>query len=426
MKEDLLHYIWKYKLFDFKDLKTTAGETIQLIKIGHHNYNAGPDFLNANLIIDNQNWFGNVEIHIKSSDWYAHHHEVDTNYDAIILHVVWEDDVTVYNSENNPIPTLVLKNLVDTTLLKNYRSLMQANTNWIPCENELTHVDVFVLNSWKERLYFERLERKSLEIKTILNSNNFDFEATLFVLLCKNFGLKVNGEAFLQLAKSVEYSVVKKARHNLKELTALLFGQAGFLNENLEDSYYKNLKEEFNFLKQKFSLKPIAKQHFSFFRMRPSNFPTIRIAQFSSLLFNNAHLFLQVMNANKKEKIYEIFNFNIDEYWRKHYDFNKKSKRSTAKKLSKPFIDLLIINTIIPLRFLYEQSRGEVGESKYLDLLRSVNPEKNSITEKFDTLGVSVENAFDSQSLLQLKNEYCTMRKCLQCAVGKTILKRKA
>jgi hypothetical protein len=423
MKEDFLHYVWKYKLFVLKDLYTTSNENIEILKSGTHNCNSGPDFLNAALKIDGQHWFGNVEIHIKSSDWYAHNHEIDSNYDAVILHVVWEDDVVVYAKNNQPLPTLVLKDRVDRGLLASYLQLLNSKSKWIACENEIAKVNSFEFENWKERLYFERLERKANEIKTILVSNNSDFEATLFVLLCRNFGLKVNAEAFFQLANSFDFSILKKVRTNQLQLAALLFGQAGFLEDKIEDVYYNSLKIEYNFLQKKFHLQPITKHYFSFFRMRPSGFPTIRIAQLIALYHANEHLFLQLMELKHKENYYQIFEVQVNKFWENHFTFDKISKKITSKKISKSFVGLLLINTIIPLKFLYQKNRGVIVEDEFLELLKVIKPEKNNIIEKFSSLSVTSINAFDSQALLQLKNEYCDSKRCLHCAVGKIVLK---
>jgi hypothetical protein len=423
MKEDFLHYVWKYKLFVLKNLYTTSNENIEILKSGTHNCNSGPDFLNAALKIDGQHWFGNVEIHIKSSDWYAHNHEIDSNYDAVILHVVWEDDVVVYAKNNQPLPTLVLKDRVDKGLLASYLQLLNSKSKWIACENEIAKVNSFEFENWKERLYFERLERKANEIKTILVHNNSDFEATLFVLLCRNFGLKVNAEAFFQLANSFDFSILKKVRTNQLQLAALLFGQAGFLEDKIEDVYYNSLKIEYNFLQKKFHLQPITKHYFSFFRMRPSGFPTIRIAQLIALYHANEHLFLQLMELKHKENYYQIFEVQVNKFWENHFTFDKISKKITSKKISKSFVDLLLINTIIPLKFLYQKNRGVIVEDEFLELLKVIRPEKNNIIEKFSSLSVTSINAFDSQALLQLKNEYCDSKRCLHCAVGKIVLK---
>ncbi|QNM87040.1 DUF2851 family protein [Polaribacter pectinis] len=424
MNEDFLHYVWKYKLFSKGDLKTTSNEVLTILKSGIHNKNSGPDFLNSELKIDDQVWIGNVEIHTKSSDWYLHNHEIDTNYDAVILHVVWEDDATIYMKNNKALPTLILKNLVDKAVFTNYQQLFSKEQRWIPCQSEIANVDRFVFDNWKERLFFDRLERKSNVIKKSLKVENDNYEAVLFQLLAKNFGLKVNGESFLRLAKSVDFSIIRKCSFNEKQLSALLFGQAGFFEVEFEEEYHQELKEEYKYLKHKYNLKPIANSEFSFFRMRPNNFPTIRIAQLIALFVKHQNLFSKLMIVKNLEGFYKLFSVDVYPFWKTHYSFEKESK-SSAKKLTKSFVDLLIINTIIPLKFLYKKSREVVYEDEFLDLLRNIKSEKNSIISKFSELKIISKNAFDTQALLELKNNYCAPKRCLECAIGKTILKRK-
>lgn len=421
MNEDFLHYVWKYKLFVTSDLKTTSDEELQILKAGLHNKNAGPDFLNAQLKIANQTWVGNVEIHIKSSDWYLHKHEIDPNYDAVVLHVVWENDMSVFMKNNTPIPTLVLKDVVNTAVLNNYRNLLLTPTSWIPCQNLISKIDDFTLSNWKERLFFERLERKSEEINTLLQKENNNFEAVLFQLLAKNFGLKINGDAFLRLAQSVDFSVIQKVCFNEDQFSALLFGQAGFLEEDIEDNYYQNLKKEYTFLKHKYKLETISKNNFSFFRMRPTNFPTIRIAQLVSLFSKHQNLFSKIINIENLEGFYKLFSIEMNNFWKIHYNFEKESK-SSPKKLTKSFIDLLIINSIIPLKFVYLKSRGALEINKLIAILQLIKPEKNNIITKFSDIGITSKSSFDTQSLLELKNNYCTPKHCLQCAIGVKVL----
>jgi hypothetical protein len=423
MNEEFLHYVWRYKMFSKVDFKTTGNAHLSIIKAGLHNKNAGPDFLNAQLKIDGQTWIGNIEIHLKASDWYLHNHEKDLNYDAVILHVVWESDVAIYMKNNKPIPTLVLKNLIDETVLNNYKNLFLAPTAWLPCKNAISTVDKFIFNNWKERLFFDRLERKSEEINTLLQQENNNFEAVLFQLLIKNFGLKVNGSSFLRLAKSVDYAVIKKLRFHTKQLAALLFGQAGFLEEQTEVEYQKELRKEYDYLKHKFRLNNIPKNEFSFFRMRPNNFPTIRIAQLVALFHKHQNLFSKLMALDNLKEFYELFTIVVNPFWQTHYNFESISKKS-PKKITTSFVDLLIINTIIPLKFLFQKRRGEVDEEFFLVLLKKMKPEKNSIISKFSEIGVSSKNAFDTQALLELKNNYCAAKRCLECAIGNTLLKR--
>jgi hypothetical protein len=423
MNEDFLHYVWKYQLFSIHDLKTTLKKDISVLKVGGHNVNSGPDFLNAHIKIENQLWVGNIEIHLKSSDWYVHHHEVDENYDAVILHVVWEDDATIFMKNNQPLPVLVLKDYVLSSALNNYYNLFSTKQRWIPCENEISSVDKFTLENWKERLFFERLERKSNEMSTLLADNKNDFEAVLFQLLAKNFGLKVNGEAFFDLSKSFKFSVLNKARNDENQLSALVFGQAGFLEKVIEDEYHQQLKIEYQYLKHKYKLTSILNNQFSFFRMRPPNFPTIRLAQLASLYHLHQNLFSKMMKIDTVKGFYDLFDLHVNPFWKTHYTFNKVSKPS-SKKITKQFVDLLLINTIIPLKFLYQKNRGEVNENEFLELLQKIKPEKNNIISKFDGIGVKAKNGYETQALLELKNNYCTKKRCLDCVIGSRLLNR--
>ncbi|WP_439132460.1 DUF2851 family protein [Polaribacter sp.] len=423
MNEDFLYYIWQYKLFSTIALFTIDDKPIQIIKSGTANKNTGPDFLNSQLKIDGQLWAGNVEMHIKSSDWYLHKHEEDKNYDAVILHVVWDYDAAVFLKNNQELPTIVLKHFTDQHLLTNYKSLLYQQKSWIPCEKQMYEVDDFTINNWLERLYFERLEQKSTLIKALLKKSNYDFEAVLFQLLAKNFGLKINGDAFLQLANTIDFTIIRKVRFHEDELMAILFGQAGFLDDDLEEVYHQNLKEKYQYLQHKYQLKPISKQLFQFFRMRPNNFPTIRIAQLACIYVAHQNLFSKLMESSKKEDFYALFIIKMNDFWQTHYTFQKSSKKS-PKKLSKSFVDLLLINTIIPLKFSYLQHRNEWNQEIFLNLIKQIQAEKNSIITKFSELHITAKNAMESQALLELKNNYCAQKRCLQCAIGHQLLRK--
>ncbi|WP_428742075.1 DUF2851 family protein [Tenacibaculum sp.] len=423
MKEEFLHFLWQYKLFNVTNLTSVKGETIEVINSGVYNTNSGPDFLNAELKIEGQLWIGNVEIHLKSSDWYAHHHEKDSNYDAVILHVVWNYDTDVFMKNNLPLPTVELQQFVQKEVLINYQELFSKEQRWIPCEKQIAEVDSFLLHNWLERLYFERLENKAVFIKGLLARTNNDYEAVLFKLLAKNFGLKVNGEAFFELSNSFDFSVLRKVRFNQEQLSALLFGQAGFLADEIEDSYYLGLQKEYKYLQHKYQLKPLTKHRFQFFRMRPNNFPSIRMAQLVALYCRHQHLFSQILEVSSLQNFYMLFSVEVNDFWKTHYTFETTSKKS-SKKLTKSFIDLLVVNTIIPLKFVYEQERGEVNEEKLLQLMQQLKPEKNSIINKFSELKIEAKNVFETQALLELKNNYCTQKRCLQCAIGNSLLRK--
>ncbi len=421
MKEDFLHYLWKFKKFDTLNLRTSNDEEVTIIHSGHYLELAGPDFFNAQIIIDHQKWAGNIEIHIKSSDWYVHHHERDKAYENVILHVVWEHDTEIFRSDNTEIPVLELKKYVDKATIDNYQSLVSPKS-WINCEKQLASIDSFVIKNWQERLFFERLERKSKPIFDLLEQTNQDWEAVLFCLLAKNFGLNTNGELFLKMAQSIPFSVIRKESFEMENLEALIFGNAGLLDAEKEDTYFKDLKIRFFYLIHKYQLEKTVLAPLQFFKHRPDNFPTIRLAQLAHLYHSQQNLFSKVSALNSVQKLYEIFEVATSAYWENHYQFDKESPRK-KKKMSSSFIDLLIINTIIPIQFAYAKSQGKEISEELIALLDEVEAEKNAVIDKFNSFGIPSKSAFDSQSLLQLKNEYCNKGKCLDCAIGMELLK---
>ena len=423
MQEDFLHYIWKHKKFRFNNLETTTGESIVVTSVGQHNFNSGPDFFNAKIKVGDQLWAGNVEIHIKSSDWFLHSHEQDKAYDNVILHVVWEDDTEVFRKDNTPIPTLQLKDVVDVIMLNNYEKLFAKQNKWINCENDFPSTDDFVLTNWLERLYFERLERKSETINTLLVASKNDWESVFFKMLTKNFGLKVNGESFFSLGQSIDFSIIRKTQSNPHVLEAFLFGQAGLLEQDIENAYYLDLKNEYKFLKQKFGLQNNQVLPLQFFRLRPSNFPTIRLSQLANLYNKHQNLFSKVIELNEVEDFYELFKVSTSDFWETHYTFQKTSKTS-IKKLSKSFVDLLLINTILPIKFCYAKQKGVEIDSEIIKIATAITSEKNNIISAFNNLKKVSKSSLDSQALIHLKTEYCDKNNCLKCAVGNQFLNR--
>lgn len=421
MKEDFLHYLWKFKKFDTLKLKTSNEQEITIINVGQYLEQAGPDFFNAQIIIGNQKWAGNVEIHLKSSDWYVHHHEKDVAYENVILHVVWEHDTEVFRKNNTEIPVLELKNYVGKEVLENYQSLFVPKS-WIFCEKQLVGFDDFVLKNWQERLFFERLERKSSTIYDLLEQTNQDWEAVLFCMLAKNFGLNTNGDLFLKIAQSIPFSIIRKESFEVENLEALLFGKAALLDLEKEDTYFKDLKFRYFYLLHKYQLEPNNEGQVQFFKHRPDNFPTIRLSQLAHLYHIHQNLFSKINSISSIETIYQLFQISSSAYWESHYQFDKESPRKT-KKLSKSFVDLLLINTIIPIQFAYAKSLGKDITESLMAMLMEVAPEKNAIIDKFDSFGIKATNSFETQSLLQLKNEYCALGKCLECAIGLELLK---
>lgn len=421
MQEDFLHYIWKHKKMAAHHLKTTQHAVLEIVSVGQHNYNAGPDFFNAQLKIGGQLWAGNVEIHLKSSDWYVHNHEQDSAYDNVILHVVYEHDTEVFRKDNSVIPTLELEGLIGQDLLSNYQKLFLKQDAWINCEHDFSGVDDFVLQNWLERLYVERLERKCKLIETLLTTSNNDWEAVFFKMLAKNFGLKVNGDAFFSLAQSLDFALLRKTQSKQQTLEALLFGQAGLLEADVQNAYFATLVKDYRFLKQKFQLSNTHVLPVQFFRLRPPNFPTIRLSQLASLYSTYQNLFSKIINSNSLDAFYEVFNVSASPFWKTHYTFEKESKAS-AKVLTKSFIDLLLINTILPIKFCHAKQKGEDVNEDLLKIAMAIDSEKNVIINAFNNLRNVSKSALQSQALIQLKTEYCDKNKCLQCAVGNTLL----
>ena len=424
MREDLLHFIWKYKKLPLVDLSTSNEEPVSIIDVGTHNHLSGPDFFNAKVEIDNQLWAGNVEIHIKSSDWYVHRHEEDSNYQNVILHVVWEDDTSVFRKDGSKIPTLEIKNYVSQELLQAYQNLFDKRQySFINCEASISEVNDFIIENWLERLYFERLEQKSKFVFELLKKSKNNWEQVLFSLLLKNFGLKINGEAFLSLSNSLNFSLIRKLAPKVSHLESVFYGMSHLLEDKtIVDNYYLELRKEFTFLKNKFDLQNAGVIRPEFFKLRPPNFPTIRLSQLANLYAAHQNIFDKVINANSLEELYLLFDVSASPYWNDHFTFGKESKKS-RKKVTKKFIDLLIINTILPLKFCYSKYLGKDGNEEILQIISQIKGEQNSIITNFKKQGFVAENAKESQAVIQLYNVYCTQNRCLECAIGNSLLK---
>jgi hypothetical protein len=422
MTEELLHYIWKYKLLE-PQLKLVTGEDCQIIETGLHNKHSGPDFFNARIKIGDTLWAGNVEIHVNASDWHNHGHQNDHAYDNIILHVVYNNDRVIRRNKNESLPTLEIKNRFDEKLIKRYEEIMN-HLGWIPCEKLISDVKRFTLNNWLDRLMIERLEIKAAVIENRLAQNNQNWEETLYQMVCRNFGFKVNAEPFEILARSVPYNILKKHRDNLFQIESILFGQAGFLSTKYRHEYPIRLLKEYSFLREKYSLAPMEKHLWRFMRLRPSNFPTIRIAQLSVLLSGTSHLFSKIIESESINEFVSYFDICASEYWDTHYNFGKSSTKKN-KKLGKSAVFLILVNTVIPFLFLYGRSRNnQMMIDRALKLLDQLPGESNVITRKWKELGIGSQSAFTSQALIELYNLYCSPKKCLDCAVGNELLRQ--
>lgn len=424
MNEEFLNYIWQNKLIEYKKLSINySNEKITIIDVGTRNFDSGPDFFNARIKIGNTIWAGNVEIHVRSSDWRVHNHQNDDAYDNIILHVVLEDDSPVYRKNGKKIPTIELKDKFNSQILSTYKSFIESS-NWIPCEQQIANIDRFTQFAWLDSLCIERLEVKAKGIAHDLKNTNQDFLEILYRQLGRNFGFNTNADAFELLTKSLPFSILGKHINRIDQLEALLYGQAGMLNKSFKDIYPATLADEYAFLAKKYDLRPLDKKIWKYLRMRPSNFPTIRISQFANLLQSTSGLLTKVLEHNRLNDVKTLFNVRGNPYWKKHSNFDKVSKAKSTL-LGKSSIDLILINTIIPFTFIYGKifKLHEV-QDKALLWYEQIKPEKNHMTSKFSSLGLKIENAKQSQAVIQLKKNYCDKKRCLSCRFGHQLIGR--
>ncbi len=423
--ENILHYLWKYKLFLYQDLTSADGSSIDVLHCGNHNQDSGPDFANAKIRINETLWAGSVEIHIHSSDWARHNHQHDKSYDNVILHVVWDNDGDVFRTDGTVIPVLELKNIVDNQLLSKI-DLLRKSEAWIPCESLFNTIDSLTVTQFLDRTLVERLEYKAAYIAEIYKKTKGSWEDTFYIILARNFGFNVNATPFEILAKSLPQHILAKHKHNPLQIESLVFGVAGFLESPYGDAYPQQLATEFNFLQKKYQLAPLDKHWWKSARIRPDNFPVIRLAQFSALVYKSSHLFSKLLEVEEVKAYRNLFkDLAVQPYWYTSYDFDKKRKSVSACNLGDSSIDVLLINAIAPMLFYYGNLLGIAHfKDKALNLLQALKPESNSVVNKFKDYGLTVASAFDSQGLIQMKKNYCDQKKCLNCAIGIKILKR--
>src|SRR6201992_1455406 len=412
--EDFLHYIWKFRLFERADLLTTEGEELEIYSAGLHNSDSGPDFQNARIRIGDTTWAGNVEVHLSSSDWKRHGHTTDGAYENVILHVVFRDDVPLVLPNGRRVPTLELQNRIPDELYNRYHKLIFGDQTVIPCEANIGNVDSLTMHNWLTRVLVERLEKKSAAVTAALEVNRGDWEETFYQFLAANFGFKTNALPFELLAKSLPQNILAKHKNNAMQIEALIFGQAGFLNDDFEDEYPRKLKTEYKFLAKKSKLTPIESHLWKFMRLRPQNFPTIRLAQFAALIVKSNHLFSKVLDIKDIDSLRKLFtSLEVNPYWETHYRFDVESK-PIGKSLGQSSIDILLLNTFVLFLFSYgKHTQQEYFINRSLKLLEKLPAEQNKIVTNFDLIGIKVNTAFDSQALLELKNNYCDHKKCL-------------
>jgi hypothetical protein len=424
MKEEFLHYLWKYSLYDKDKLVDTDGNKINVLHQGEYNRDSGPDFFNSRIIIAGTEWAGNVEIHTKSSHFDLHGHQTDPSFNNVILHVVAENDKTVFNSKGEELLTVEIA--FNPTLYEKYLSLVN-NPYVIACQDDICKLDNIFILHWLGSLVIERLQSKSELVLKILSETGNDWEETFYRLLTRYFGFRVNTEPFEMLSMALPFRIIRKHADNRFQIEALLFGTAGMLHEGLfkealEDEYYRNLIKEYKVLSAKYSLQPIHGWLWKFSRLRPSNFPTIRISQLAALLSVRGGLFSRVLEASDIIHLKELFEVSASEYWYDHFVFGKKS-RAISKNTGSQATDIFLLNAVIPVIFVYGQSidNQDICE-RALTFLENVRAEENSIIAEWNEAGINAESAFYSQALIQLRNEYCKKRKCLECRIGSKLI----
>lgn len=422
MNEQFLHYLWKYSLYQKQKLTLNNGQQVEVIHPGEHNHNAGPDFFNAKIKVGDTLWAGNVEIHVNASDWYQHQHHKDEAYNNVILHVVAKNDRGVKRKNSEVIPTIEID--CPEKVYQQYLFL-QNSKGWVPCETFLSKINEFTFLQWKEALLIERLKEKSkiIEQRFVQNKNNW--EETFYQTLAANFGFKVNNVPFEQLAKSLPVLILAKHKDQLSLIEAMLFGQSGLLPDDSHEEYVQKLKQDYKHLANKFNLSPMSGHLWKMLRLRPGNFPTLRIAQFAALINQSTALMSKITEQENIKQLNKFFDIQASNYWNTHYVFGKETTKK-AKKLGKMAFHNIVINSLVPFLFFYGRHKNKQAlVEKSLDWLTAVSPEKNHIIESWKQRGVKVESAFDTQALIQLKNNYCKFKKCLNCRIGNQVVQHK-
>jgi len=421
MNENLLHFIWKQKLLLNKSLYCTDLEEVTILKPGTLNFDSGPDFFNARVMIGSMILAGNIEIHLKSSDWIRHNHNNDQAYNSVILHVVFEHDKDVPELVNAGVKTIEVKKFLPSGLIQKYNALCQTK-EWIPCESTILWPKQIVMKAFMERLVIERLEKKLKNIESTFRASGSNWEHTFYIILARYFGQKTNSDIFENLAQRIPILILAKNKNSEATIQALLLGVAGFLDQKTEDNYIEFLRTEYTHLKNKYKINQIEKASWKFAKTRPANFPTVRIMQFAALIYRSSHLFSKIIETKCVDELKNLLKINSDQ----NIDFGKLSGHHFNKKTfssGESFVRHLIINAIAPILFFYGKAKDDIDfKERAVELLYSLNSEKNSVINKWVSLGLISENALHSQSLLHLKFEYCNKFKCLDCVIGNEIL----
>lgn len=423
--EDLLQFIWKHRLFIQQNLQTASGKKVRINTTGKHNTHSGPDFEAANLSIGDIDWFGNIEIHLFSSDWETHLHQHDKAYNNVILHVVYEHDREIKREDGTVPETLVLRPLIKEDTLSKYKEMM-GNMHWIPCERLIGRVDSFYIDHWLSGVVIERLIQKSETVLHLLDQYQGNWEEVCYIIAARSFGFKTNSDAFEMLTRSLPQSLIAKNKENKTVIEALLFGQSGLLDGlETEENYPISLKKEYDYYKRAYSLKKMDKHTWRFLRMRPAGFPSMRIAQFAALCYKSSHLFTKIIETEDITLHFDLLSdLPVNEYWKTHYHFKGKTEKLHGNQLGKQAVNSILLNTVAVMLFTYGQFIGnETYVHRAIRLLENLPSEQNSIIKQFSDLGVKCENAVHSQALIHLKTIYCDQKRCLDCEIGLQIIK---
>lgn len=424
MKEDFLQFAWKFRLFTSPNLETTDGEEITVLKPGLHNTNAGPDFLEARVKIGDRLWNGHVEIHVNASDWISHKHSSDPAYDNVILHAVFNPDLTISLGQNGDLPVLDLSRFIDLSYREKYADLVQS-LNEVPCANHLSRVRSITKEAWLERLSFERLQRKTEEIYSLLKINSGDWRETFYQLLARNFGFKVNAHGMTFLAEALPFAIAENHIESRFQLEALFFGQSGLMHKDFTDPLASELWGEYEYLAKKFRLSPVNRAVWKRLRLMPANFPELRISQFVHFLHLYQDFFSALLEVDSLGQVIQMLSVEGTEYWKTHSSFEKQCK-SRSVKLGKQSVENIVINSVAPLLFAYGKHKVKQRLVDIaLHLMEEVKPENNKIVRSWVANGLVVKSARDSQAAIELFNEYCTHKKCLNCMIGVELISSK-
>ena len=420
MNEAFLAYLWKYRHLA-QDLKTESGDPLIIVHPGDQNSDSGPDFFNARLRIGSTTWAGNVEIHVLASDWYRHGHHTDPAYDHAILHVVHEADRPVFHQNGEPFQTLVMKDRFPGLTFDRYQMMMQ-NKQWIPCMNQLQPTVDYGFRMWAPALAVERLENKTNSIGQLFAGTCNNWEEAFYLHMAGCFGFKINRLPFELLAKSLPLKIVRQHCDNPFQMEALLFGQAGMLDKDFLDLHPREMKHEYQFLQGKYNLVPISESLWKFLRLRPPNFPTIRISQFASFLGHTRARFFNLFGDGSLHGVKDLRKITASDYWNTHYIFDKPAA-NMPKIMGDSCAELLMINGLAPFLFFYGMAKQQPPVcAGVLNFLEQLPGESNVQIDRWKEVGLPADNAMQTQALLHLKQCYCDKRRCLDCRIGSRLL----